>query len=191
MGEDRWLVVGLGNPGRRYEGTRHNAGSMVLDVLAGRAGGRYKTHKSGADVVEGQLAGHPAVLARPRAYMNVSGTPVAAVRRFFKVPVERLVVIHDDLDLEFGSLRLKQGGGNGGHNGLRSVSQSLGESGFVRVRFGIGRPPGRADPVAYVLSAFSAAQRGELDVHLERAADAVTAIARDGLPAAQNVYHAS
>lgn len=189
MSEDRWLVVGLGNPGRRYAGTRHNAGYLVLDVLAGRTGGKFKAHKSGADVIESQLAGHPAVFARPRAYMNVSGTPVAAVRRFFKVPVDRLIVVHDDLDLGFGSLRLKQGGGNGGHNGLRSVSQSLGEPGFLRVRFGIGRPPGRMDPVAYVLSEFSAAERKDLDVHVERAADAVTSIGRDGLAVAQNAYH--
>lgn len=189
MGEDRWLVVGLGNPGRRYAGTRHNVGSMVVGVLAGRAGSKFKAHKSGAEVVETQLAGRPAVFAKPRAYMNVSGPPVAAVRRFFKTPVERLVVVHDDLDLDFGALRLKQGGGSGGHNGLRSVGRSLGESGFVRVRFGIGRPHGRADPVSYVLSDFSVAERKDLDVHLERAADAVASIARDGLPAAQNLYH--
>lgn len=190
MTEDRWVVVGLGNPGRRYAGTRHNAGAMVLDVLAGRVGGRFRAHKSGAEILEGRLAGQSAVLAKPRAYMNVSGPPVAALRRFFKTPLDRLVVVHDDLDLPLGSVRLKHGGGMGGHNGLRSVTQSLGSPDYLRVRFGIGRPGGNADPVAYVLAEFSRAERNDLGVHVERAADAVEAIVKDGLPAAQNVFHA-
>lgn len=191
MAEDRWLVVGLGNPGRRYAGTRHNAGYMVLDVLAGRAGGKFKAHKGGAEVLEGRLAGQPAVFAKPRAYMNVCGTPVASTRTFFKVSLERVIVVHDDLDLPYGVVRLKRGGGIGGHNGLRSVSQSLGSPDYLRVRFGIGRPPGRGDPITHVLGAFSTSERKELDVHLERAADAVEAIGRDGLAVAQNEYHAS
>lgn len=191
MTEDRWLVVGLGNPGRRYARTRHNAGFLVADVLADRVGGKFKGHKSGADVLEGRLAGAPVVLAKPRAYINVSGAPVAALRSFYKVPVDRVVVVHDDLDLDFGVLRLKSGGGMGGHNGLRSITQSLNTPDYLRVRFGIGRPPGRADPVDYVLGEFAPAERKELGVHLERAADAVEAIGKDGLEAAQNVFHAS
>lgn len=162
---------------------------MVVDVLAQRAGGRFKAHKSGASVIEGRFGGTPAVLAKPRFYMNVSGAPVAALRTFFKVPLDRLVVVHDDLDLDFGVLRLKCGGGSGGHNGLRSLTQSLGSPDYLRVRFGIGRPPGRTDPVAYVLGEFSAVERKELAVHLERAADAVEAIGKSGIDAAQNVYH--
>lgn len=191
MSGDRWLVAGLGNPGRRYAQTRHNVGFMVADVLARRAGAKFKAHKGGAEVMEARLAGQPAVLAKPRSYMNVSGPPVTAVAAFFKVPPHRLIVIHDDLDLDFGALRLKHGGGEGGHNGLRSLTQSLSTPDYLRVRFGIGRPPGRMDPVAYVLGAFSPVERKDLDVHLERAADAVEAIAKDGLATAQNFYHAS
>lgn len=191
MSGDRWLVVGLGNPGRRYAQTRHNVGFMVLDVLAGRAGAKFKAHKGGAEVLEARLAGQPSVLAKPRSYMNVSGPPVAAVGAFFKVPSQRLIVVHDDLDLDFGVLRLKQGGGEGGHNGLRSLTQSLSTPDYLRVRFGIGRPPGRMDPVAYVLAPFTSVERKDLGVHLERAADAVEAIAKDGLAPAQNVYHSS
>lgn len=191
MAEDRWLVVGLGNPGRRYAGTRHNAGFMVLDALADRAGERFSAHRSGAALTETRLAGQPAVLAKPQAQMNVSGSSVAAVRNFFKVSMERVVVVHDDLDLPFGVLRLRRGGGMGGHNGLRSVTQSLGTRDYLRVRFGIGRPEGNGDPVAYVLSGFGASERRELDDALGRAADAVQAIGRDGLATAQNTYHAS
>lgn len=189
MGEDRLLVAGLGNPGRRYAGTRHNAGHMVLDALARRAGGKYKAHKGGAEILECRISGKQAVLVKPRAYMNVSGPPVAAVRDFFKVSMERVVVIHDDLDLPFGTIRLKHGGGMGGHNGLRSVTSALGGSNYLRVRFGIGRPSGRTDPVSYVLAGFTTGERADLGVHVERAADAVEAIGRDGLAVAQNTYH--
>ncbi|MDT4920036.1 MAG: peptidyl-tRNA hydrolase, family, partial [Pseudonocardiales bacterium] len=146
MADDRFLVVGLGNPGPRYAATRHNAGFLVVDLLADRIGGRFKAHKSSsgrADVLEGRLAGVPVVLAKPRSYMNESGGPVVSVARFFKIPLERIVVVHDELDLPFGALRLKLGGGDGGHNGLRSVSAALGAKDYLRVRFGIGRPPGR------------------------------------------------
>lgn len=191
MTEKRLLVVGLGNPGRRYAGTRHNAGSMVADTLARRMGGKFRSHKSGAETLEGHLAGEPAVLARSRTYVNVSGPPVAALLAYFTIPIDRLVVIHDDLDLDFGTIRLKRGGGTGGHNGLRSITQSLNSVDYLRVRFGIGRPPGRADPVSYVLGRFSSAERKDLGVHLEWAADAVEALLRDGITVAQNIYHAS
>jgi PTH1 family peptidyl-tRNA hydrolase len=187
---DVWLVVGLGNPGPSYAGNRHNAGFMVLDLLAGRAGGRFKAHRSRADVLEGRLAGVRAVLAKPRTYMNESGGPVKGLRDFYKVPVERLIVVHDELDIPFGALRLKRGGGDNGHNGLRSITKSLGDKEYLRVRFGVGRPPGRMDAAAYVLKDFSAAERKVLDLEVDRAADAVESLLTGGLEAAQNAYHA-
>ncbi|MBA9003544.1 aminoacyl-tRNA hydrolase [Thermomonospora cellulosilytica] len=189
MDGELWLVVGLGNPGPGYAGNRHNAGFMVLDVLAARTGGRFRSHRSRADVVEGRLAGRRVVLAKPRSYMNESGGPVAGLRDFFKVPAERIVVVHDELDIPFGAVRLKRGGGAGGHNGLRSIAKSLGTLEFLRVRFGIGRPPGRMDPAAFVLKDFSAAERKELDLQVELAADAVECLLAEGLQAAQNSYH--
>jgi PTH1 family peptidyl-tRNA hydrolase len=189
MADDRYLVVGLGNPGPRYATTRHNAGFLVVDLLAERLGGRFKAHKGRADMLEGRLAGAPVVLAEPRSYMNESGGPVVALARFFKVPVERIVVVHDELDLPFGALRLKRGGGDGGHNGLRSVSSALGSKEYLRVRFGIGRPPGRQDPADFVLREFAAAEHKELAFHVDRAADAVEALLANGLEAAQNTFH--
>ncbi len=184
-----WLVVGLGNPGPGYAGNRHNAGFMVADVLAGRMGGRFKAHKGRAEVVEGRLAGHRVVLAKPRSYMNESGGPVKALCDFYKVPIERVVVVHDELDIPYGTLRLKKGGGDNGHNGLRSITKALGGRDYLRIRFGIGRPPGRMDPAVFVLRDFSATERKELDLHLERAADAAEALLADGLDRAQNVFH--
>ena len=148
----RWLIVGLGNPGPSYAATRHNAGFLVVDLLAERLGARFKAHHGRADVVEGAFGApgspqrQPVVLAKPKSYMNESGGPVASMRDFFKVPLERIVVVHDELDLPFGALRLKLGGGDNGHNGLRSVTKSLGGPGYLRIRFGIGRPPGTAGP---------------------------------------------
>ncbi|MEU8124262.1 aminoacyl-tRNA hydrolase [Spirillospora sp. NPDC049024] len=190
MDADLWLVVGLGNPGPSYAKNRHNAGFMVLDVLAERAGGRFKSHRARADVLEGRLAGARVVLAKPRSFMNESGGPVKGLRDFYKVPVERLVVVHDELDIPFGAVRLKQGGGDNGHNGLRSVTKSLGAKDYLRVRFGVGRPPGRMDAAAFVLKDFSAAERKELGFEVDRAADAVEALLSDGLAAAQNAFHA-
>jgi len=183
------LVVGLGNPGPRYALTRHNAGFLVLDLLAERMGGRFKAHKTRSEVVEGRLAGASVVLTKPRSYMNESGGPVVAVARFYKVPVESIVIVHDDLDLEYGVLRLKRGGGDGGHNGLRSISAALGSKDYVRVRFGIGRPPGRMDPADYVLREFAAAERKDLGFHIDRAADSVETVLRDGLETAQNAFN--
>ncbi|GAA2251240.1 aminoacyl-tRNA hydrolase [Actinomadura luteofluorescens] len=190
MDADLWLVVGLGNPGPSYAKNRHNAGFMVLDVLAARAGGRFKSHRARADVLEGRLAGTRVVLAKPRTFMNESGGPVKGLRDFYKVPVERVVVVHDELDIPFGAVRLKQGGGDNGHNGLRSVTRSLGAKEYPRVRFGVGRPPGRMDAAAFVLKDFSATERKELDLEIDRAADAVEALLTDGLAAAQNAFHA-
>lgn len=187
--ETPWLVVGLGNPGPGYAGNRHNAGALVADALARRMGGRWKAHKGRADVVEGRLAGQRAVLVKPRSYMNDSGGPVASVRQFYKAEPQRIVVIHDELDLPFAALRVKLGGGDNGHNGLRSVRAALGTGEFLRVRVGIGRPPGRQDPADYVLRDYGAAERRELPLQLELAADAVEALLADGLAAAQNRYN--
>jgi peptidyl-tRNA hydrolase, PTH1 family len=185
-----WLVVGLGNPGPGYAATRHNAGFMVADLLAERMGGRFKSHKGGADVLEGRIAGQRVVLAKPKSFMNLSGGPTAAAQNFFKVPLEQLVVVHDELDIDYGLLRLKRGGGDGGHNGLKSITKSLGSKEYLRVRFGIGRPPGRQDPADYVLKAFSSTEAKELAVNVDRAADAVEALLTGSLEAAQNRYHA-
>ncbi len=184
------LVVGLGNPGPKYADTRHNVGFAVVQLLAERVGARFKAHKGVADVAEGRIGGRRVVLAMPRSYMNVSGGPVAGVLRYFGVPATELVVVHDDLDLPFGSVRLKRGGGEGGHNGLRSISQAIGTRDYLRARFGIGRPPGRMDPADYVLRRFSAAERTELDLGVDLCADAVEALLADGLEATQNRFHA-
>ena len=152
-------------------------------------GARFKAHKGRADVVEGRLAGQRVVLAKPKSYMNESGGPVASLRDFFKVPVERIVVVHDELDIPWASLRLKRGGGDNGHNGLKSLTKSLGSRDYLRVRFGIGRPPGRQDPADFVLKDFSAAERKELPFHVDRAADAVEALLSSPLELAQNTFH--
>jgi PTH1 family peptidyl-tRNA hydrolase len=184
-----WLVVGLGNPGPEYSGNRHNVGFGVVEALAARIGGRFKSHKTRADVIEGRLAGQRVVLAKPRSYMNESGGPVSALRDFFKVPLDRVVVVHDELDLPYTGLRLKLGGGDNGHNGLKSLRRSLGSGDFNRVRFGIGRPPGRMDAAAFVLRDFSAAERKQLDVLVEHAADAIEALVVEGMEKAQNTFN--
>ncbi|MBF6330682.1 aminoacyl-tRNA hydrolase [Nocardia transvalensis] len=184
------LVVGLGNPGPEYERTRHNVGFMVADVLAQRVGGRFTVHKkSGADLLEARLDGRKVLLAKPRSYMNVSGRPVAALARFFSVPATEVIVVHDELDLPYGTIRLKRGGGEGGHNGLRSVSNALTTKDYLRVRFGIGRPPGRQDPADFVLKPFASVERKDLPVYVEQAADAVELLLRVGLEPAQNQLH--
>ena len=192
-----WLVVGLGNPGLRYAGTRHNVGAMVVDELAARAGASLRTHKARASAAQvrigtgpGGVPGPPAVLAVPSSYMNESGGPVKALLSFFSVPTERLVVVHDELDLEPGVVRLKRGGGEGGHNGLRSVSSALGIRDYLRVRVGIGRPPGRMDPADYVLRDFSPTERKELPFVVGDAADAVEELVTLGLLDAQQRVHA-
>lgn len=185
------LVVGLGNPGPTYARTRHNVGFMVVDLLAERIGSGFKLHKrSGADVATGRLSGRAVVLARPRCYMNESGRQVGPLAKFYSVPPAGLVVIHDDLDLDFGRIRLKQGGGEGGHNGLRSIAMALGSKEFQRVRWGIGRPSGRQDPAAFVLQAFGSRERGEVPTICEQAADATELLIELGLEPAQNVVHA-
>ena len=185
------LVLGLGNPGPVYAKTRHNLGFMVADLLAARAGASFKAHKkSGAEVATGRLAGRPIIFGKPRSFMNESGRQVAALAKFYSVPPAGLVVIHDDLDIDFGRIRLKFGGGVAGHNGLRSVASALNTNDFHRVRVGIGRPPGRKEPVAFVLENFTAAERPEVPVICEQAADATELLIKLGLEAAQNQVHA-
>jgi peptidyl-tRNA hydrolase, PTH1 family len=187
----RWLIAGLGNRGTEYAGNRHNCGFMVADLLAARMGARFKRDRSRASVATGRLAGFGVTLAKPQTFMNLSGGPVASLRNFYKIPAERIVVVHDELDIPFGAIRLKQGGGDNGHNGLRSVTAALGTRDYLRVRVGIGRPPGRMDPADYVLRDFSPAERKLLPEVLERAADAVETLLRRGLAAAQNEFHAA
>ncbi len=190
MPDDRWIIVGLGNPGPEYAGNRHNAGRMVVDLLAERISARFKAHRTRNDLAEGRLAGQPVTLARPHSYMNLSGGPVAALVKFYKSAPERVVVIHDELDIPFGVVRLKLGGGDNGHNGLRSVTSSLGTRDYYRVRFGIGRPPGRLEPASYVLRDFSPAERKDLPFAIDRCADATEALISKGLTEAQNTFHA-
>jgi PTH1 family peptidyl-tRNA hydrolase len=188
-----FLVVGLGNPGPGYAGNRHNVGAMVLDELATRAGIRLSAGKGArarALSGEGRLAGRRVVLARPLTYMNESGGPVRGLLDYHRLPAEDLVVLHDELDLPFATLRLKRGGGEGGHNGLRSITRSLGNKDYLRVRVGIGRPPGRQDPADFVLKDFSAAERKELGLLIVEAADAAEFLLARGLEAAQNDLHA-
>jgi PTH1 family peptidyl-tRNA hydrolase len=187
-----WLVVGLGNPGKEYAGNRHNVGFMVAELLGRRIGAKFSRHRRAvAEVAEGRLGfgGPKLVLAKPLTYMNLSGGPVAALAQFYKVPPGQVIAVHDELDIPYGQLRAKCGGGEGGHNGLRSMSKSLGTKDYVRVRFGIGRPPGRQDPADYVLSDFSAVERKELEFLVDRAADMVEAVVTRGLEWAQNAYH--
>ena len=190
-----FLGVGLGNPGKEYAGNRHNVGYRVVDLLADRTGVKFGRHrKAVAAVGEGRFGvGEQAprlVLAKPLTYMNLSGGPVAALRQFYKVPVAQVLAVHDELDLPYGVLRAKQGGGEGGHNGLRSITRSLSTRDYLRVRFGIGRPPGRQDPADYVLSDFSAGERKDLEYLVDRTADLVEAVVTRGLEWAQNSYHA-
>ena len=192
MSEGPFLVVGLGNPGPSYAGNRHNVGAMVLDELATRVGVKLspgKGKRARTLIGEGRLAGRRVVLARPTAYMNESGGPVRGLLDYHSIPPTDLVVLHDELDIPFASVRLKRGGGEGGHNGLRSISRSTGTKDYLRVRIGIGRPPGRQDPADFVLKDFSASERKELDLLIAEAADATEELLARGLEPAQNVVH--
>lgn len=192
-----WLIVGLGNPGPGYAGNRHNVGVMVVEEIARRTGSTLKAHKAqalAASVRLPQPSGAPggpaAIIARPTTYMNVSGGPVKSLMNFFKVPLDKLVVIHDELDIDFADVRLKKGGGEGGHNGLRSISSSVGNKDYLRVRVGIGRPPGRMDAADFVLKDFNSTEKKELPFLVDDAADAVQTLIDLGLTDAQNKVHA-
>lgn len=191
-----WLVVGLGNPGPEYARTRHNVGHMTIDVLARRASARLTAHRTGTHVAEvrlgtlpGGVPGPRVVLATSDSYMNTSGGPVGRLARFLGIGAEHLLVLHDDLDLPAHELRLKRGGGEAGHNGLRSISQVLGTRDYARLRIGIGRPPGHQDPAAYVLAPIPQRDMGEWDVTLELAADVVEDVVLRGFADAQQTLH--
>ncbi|MFB8145219.1 aminoacyl-tRNA hydrolase [Microbacterium sp. NPDC056003] len=186
-----WLIVGLGNPGPRYELTRHNVGQLVLDELAARRGESFKAHKANARVAETWLrpGGSKLILAKPNTFMNVSGGPVAGLAKFYGVEPEHVVIVHDELDIPFDTIKLKTGGGHGGHNGVRDVAKALDSGDFARVRVGIGRPPGRQDPADWVLDPFGAAERKNLPILLGDAADAVEQLVDEGLLAAQQKHH--
>jgi PTH1 family peptidyl-tRNA hydrolase len=191
-----WMIVGLGNPGPSYAGHRHNVGSMVADELAARTSASLRSHKARATAAEvrlpaaqGGVPGPRAIIAKPLSFMNESGGPVAGLLSFYKIPVENLIVIHDELDIPFAEVRLKLGGGEGGHNGLRSITKSVGTREYLRVRVGIGRPPGRMDAADYVLHDFSSTERSEVPLLVSDAADAVERLVAEGLVAAQQQWH--
>ena len=191
MTEAPWLIVGLGNPGPDYAGTRHNAGAMVIAELSHRIGARMKPVKGRrAEAGDGRLAGERVVIAVPSSYMNESGGPVASMRAYLKVPLEQIIVLHDELDVPFGETRVKRGGGAGGHNGIRDIDKALDSKEYLRVRVGVGRPPGRQDAADFVLKAFSAAERKELPFLLSRAADAVEALLSKPLELVQQEFNA-
>ena len=191
-----WLVVGLGNPGPEYAATRHNVGAMVVDQLAESVGARLARHKQAhAQAAETKLGVPgsvvPVVLVEPMTYMNESGGPVKAAMSYYGVEADRLVVVHDELDIDFATLRVKFGGGDNGHNGLKSIRKAIGTGDFYRVRVGIGRPPGRQDPAEFVLKPFGSTERKELPDLLARGADAVEALVLDGLESTQNRFNAT
>ena len=186
---ERFLVVGLGNPGTQYAGNRHNVGQMVLQELGARASVPFTSHKAGARIAE--IRAPRMLLAAPISFMNVSGAPVAALMRFFRIPVEKLIVVHDELDIPFDTIKLKRGGGHGGHNGVRDIAVVVGSTEFVRVRVGIGRPPGRQPAADFVLRDFTSAERQALPNLLADAADAVSLVVDDSLTAAQLKFHTS
>jgi len=192
MTDGAWLILGLGNPGPAYAGHRHNIGYLVLDELARRMGGSLSKDKSGrADSLEGRLriGGPRVILGRPRSYMNETGGPTKALMAFHKITPDHLVVIHDELDIPFDTLRLKLGGGDNGHNGLKSIRNALGTGDFHRVRVGIGRPPGRQDVADFVLSNYSTAERKVLDLQIDTAADAIETLVDEGLEKAQQRFN--
>ncbi|TFD53447.1 aminoacyl-tRNA hydrolase [Cryobacterium frigoriphilum] len=191
VNENLWLVVGLGNPGPGYAGNRHNVGQMVLAQLADRLNANFKNHKTNSAVAEGRSnpGGPKLILAKPNSFMNLSGGPVAGLLRFYSIDPSHLIVVHDELDLPFDTLKLKVGGGHGGHNGLRDIISATGTNDFIRVRVGIGRPPGRQPAADFVLHDFASTERANLPILLADAADAVELIASDGIIAAQLKVH--
>ena len=189
---DAWLIVGLGNPGPEYEKTRHNIGQMVLDELAKEVGGSFKKHsKASAVVVEGRLGfgGPKVILMKSLGYMNTSGGPVSAVAKFYGIDPDHIIVVHDELDIPFDTIKLKIGGGEGGHNGLRDITKALGTKDYYRVRTGIGRPPGRMDTADFVLKPFSSTEAKDLPFLISNSADATKMLVKEGLLATQQRYH--
>jgi PTH1 family peptidyl-tRNA hydrolase len=190
MSDNMWMVVGLGNPGSEYEKTRHNIGAMVLDVLSQRMGGKLTRNKKAAALtLEGRLNNQRLILVFPTTYMNRSGDAVSPLLKFYKIPIENVIVLHDELDIPFEAIRLKLGGGDNGHNGLKSIRASLGTGEWLRVRLGIGRPPGSQDPAAFVLKAFSSIEASTVALFTARAADAVESLMSEGLAQSQSRYN--
>lgn len=191
MTHDVWLVAGLGNPGPGYAAHRHNVGQMALDVLAERIGAKFSRHKTNTQLAEGRLGpGLPKlVLVKPNSYMNLSGGPVSSAAKFFGLGADRVIVLHDELDIPFDSIKLKSGGGHGGHNGVRDIAAAISTPDFTRVRIGIGRPPGRQPAADFVLRDFVVEERKVLPNLLSDAADAVEQVATEGLVAAQLRFH--
>ncbi|WP_414976617.1 aminoacyl-tRNA hydrolase [Gordonia sp. (in: high G+C Gram-positive bacteria)] len=189
------MIVGLGNPGPAYEKTRHNIGAMVADGLVFSYGEKYTVHKkSGAEVATVRLPGpsgtpEPVLVAKARTYMNTTGRQIGPLVKYYDVAPQDLIVLHDELDIDFGQVRLKQGGGEGGHNGLRSISQAVGTRDYLRVRLGIGRPPGRQDPADFVLKPFPSADKDEVELLIRNGIDATELLVKDGLVDAQNIVH--
>jgi peptidyl-tRNA hydrolase, PTH1 family len=184
-----WLVAGLGNPGRQYAGNRHNVGFMIVEELLRRSGADTPRLRMGAELAFATLGRSKVILCRPMDFMNTSGFPLRRVSAFWKIPPEQTVVVHDDMDLDFGRLKLADGGGSGGHNGLRSIIAELGTEGFPRVRVGIGRPPPAWEGADYVLADFSQEERRALPDLLKEAASATQTIITDGLVAAMNRFN--
>ena len=192
MSNSTWLVVGLGNPGPDYAANRHNVGHMVLDILADRISASFKTQKANASVAEGRLGfgGPKVILAKPGTFMNNSGGPVSGLMKFYDVAIQNVIVIHDELDIDAGAVRVKQAGGHAGHNGLRDIIAAADSNDFARVRVGIGRPPGRMDAADFVLKNFSGDERKELPLLLALSADAVEEIVTKGVLEAMNAVNA-
>lgn len=188
-----WLVVGLGNPGPEYAATRHNIGQMVVEILADQNRARWTTHKSRTDVAAYKIGvGSDAasvILAKSKSYMNESGGPIKALATFYKVEPANIIVIHDELDIPFDSIRVKLAGGDNGHNGLKSLTSSFGTSNFYRVRMGIGRPIGRQDPADFVLKQFAVAEKKALQDFLIHGAEAVESLITKGLEATQQNFN--
>lgn len=193
MAENTWLVAGLGNPGPGYSRNRHNVGQMVLDELASRLGGAFKSHKAHAQVVEGRLrpGGPRVILGKPLTFMNLSGGPVSALAKFYGVEPDHVIAVHDEIDIPFNTVKLKFGGGEGGHNGLRDISKALGTKDYYRVRVGVGRPPGRMDTADYVLKDFATAEKKDLPFLVGDSADAVELLIDEGLLTAQQKFHSN
>ena len=183
----RWLVIGLGNPGAEYEKTRHNIGQLLLAELSD--GNKFSAHKSRMEICEVRAGADTLVLAKSRGYMNESGGPAKSLADFYKIPIEQIIVAHDELDLPFNALRLKLGGGDNGHNGLKSLTASLGSADYYRIRMGIGRPQGQQDPADFVLKQFASAEKKDLPEFINRCADAVLSLVSDGLDKAQTKFN--
>ena len=188
-----WLVVGLGNPGDKYAATRHNVGQMVIDELVRRHNVKLSSHKSRTHIAAFKLGvgldAHPVIVAKSHSFMNETGGPIKALANFYSVEPQKIIALHDELDIPFQAIRIKYGGGDNGHNGLKSVTSGLSSSDYYRIRLGIGRPIGEQDPADFVLKAFSAAERKDLDLFLQRGIDAIELLITQGIEKAQNSFN--